>query len=255
MTAPTRVLPLQGATNFRDLGGYHGHGGRPLRWRRVFRSDHLGGLTAADRAALTALGLARSFDFRGEAERAAEPYELPGLVQHSLAIEPSVAQRMDALERAGLPLTPARMAELMKELYRRLVLEQSHRFAEFFEHLRASDAPLVFHCTAGKDRTGVAAALLLLALGVGHDTVREDYLLTNEVYRRPPAVGARLPAEVLAVLWSVRADYLEEALAAIEREGHGLDRYLTHRLGLTPAARELLAQRYLQDAAGTPGPG
>jgi protein-tyrosine phosphatase len=70
---PDRVLPLQGATNFRDLGGYSGHGGRTVRWRRLFRSDHLAGLTAADKAALAELGLALAFDFRGEAERAAAP--------------------------------------------------------------------------------------------------------------------------------------------------------------------------------------
>ena len=102
---PDRVWRLQGATNFRDLGGYPGHGGRPLRWRRLFRSDHLGGLTAADHSTLAALGLGRSVDFRGTAERAAMPYALPGAVQHPLAIEPTVVQRMQALVAAGTRLT------------------------------------------------------------------------------------------------------------------------------------------------------
>ena len=78
---PQRVLPLAGATNFRDLGGYLGHDGRPVRWRRLFRSEHLAGLTPDDQAALAALGLGRAVDFRGVAERAATPYDLPGVAQ------------------------------------------------------------------------------------------------------------------------------------------------------------------------------
>jgi protein-tyrosine phosphatase len=246
MQQPERVLRLQGATNFRDLGGYPGHGGRPLRWRRLFRSDHLGGLTGDDRATLAALGLTRSFDFRGAAERDAAPYQLPDLQQHSLAIEPSVAQRMVELEAAGLPLTPARMAELMRELYRRLITERSDRFAEFFEHLRAAEAPIVFHCTAGKDRTGVAAALLLLALGVPREVVMQDYLLTDQVYRPPALAPGRLDAAVLAVLWGVQPDFLDAALHTIDTERGGLESFLTQRLGLHAAAREQLAARYLE---------
>ena len=75
---PQRVWPLQGATNFRDLGGYPGHGGRPVRWRRLFRSDHLAGLTDADKSLLAGLGLARAFDFRGQAERAADALRAAG---------------------------------------------------------------------------------------------------------------------------------------------------------------------------------
>lgn len=246
MGSPERVLALEGATNFRDLGGYAGHEGRPLRWRRVFRSDHLGGLTAADHGTLAALGVARSLDFRGEAEHAAEPYAVPGVVRHSLAIEPSVAQRMEDLARSGLALTPERMAELMVELYGRLVGPNAGRFAEFFEHLRDEPRPLVFHCTAGKDRTGIAAALLLLALGVSREDVMRDYLLTNEVYRRPVFNSPRLSAEALAVLWSVRPAYLEAALAIIDAAPGGLDGYLTDRLGLTPAVRDELSARFLE---------
>ena len=80
---PDRVWRLQGASNFRDLGGYAGQGGRQVRWRRLFRSDHLGGLTRADQAALSALGLARALDFRGVQERAQAPYAVPGLAQPS----------------------------------------------------------------------------------------------------------------------------------------------------------------------------
>ena len=245
---PDRVWRLQGATNFRDLGGYPGHGGRPLRWRRLFRSDHLGGLTAADHSTLAALGLGRSVDFRGTAERAAMPYALPGAVQHPLAIEPTVVQRMQALVAAGHTLDATTVVGLMAELYRSLVNDQAHRFAELFEHLLAAEAPLMFHCTAGKDRTGVAAALILLALGVPRAVVMQDYLLSNLVYRHPPIPLTDTPADVLAVLWQVQAGFLEAALQVIDTEHGGTDHYLAQRIGLSPAAMATLAARYLQEA-------
>ena len=242
---PQRVWPLQGATNFRDLGGYPGQDGRPVRWRRLFRSDHLAGLTEADKSLLAGLGLAKAFDFRGHAERAAVTYELPGVTQHSLAIEPTVVQRLQDLVNSGQVLTAARAAELMTELYRALVNDQSHRFAELFEQLLQADGPVVFHCTAGKDRTGFAAALILLALGVPRELVLEDYLITNRVFRHPAAAQGGLPAEVLAVLWRVQPGFLEAALHAVDTDHGGVERYLSQRLGLSPAARQRLAQRYL----------
>lgn len=243
---PDRRLPLQGASNFRDLGGYPGAGGRPLRWRRLFRSDHLAQLSEADRATLAALGLSRSVDFRGVDERAATPYELPGVTQHALSIEPTVVQRLKDLVEAGHTLDAALAQRLMQELYRALVNDQAHRFAELFEHLLQSDAPLVFHCTAGKDRTGLAAALILLALGVAPALVRQDYLLTNRHYQHPPLPRTDTPPEVLAVLWRVEDAFLDAALAAIEQDHGGIERYLRERLGLGDAARAALAARYLQ---------
>jgi protein-tyrosine phosphatase len=215
---PQRVWPLQGATNFRDLGGYPGQ------------------------------GLAKAFDFRGQAERAAVTYELPGVTQHSLAIEPTVVQRLQDLVSSGQALTPERTTELMTELYRALVNDQSHRFAELFEQLLLADGPVVMHCTAGKDRTGFAAALILLALGVRRDLVLEDYLITNRVFQHPSAAQGGLPAEVLAVLWRVQPGFLEAALQAVDSDHGGIERYLSQRLGLSQAARQQLAERYLAPA-------
>lgn len=244
---PDRLVPLEGATNFRDLGGYRGHGGRPVRWRRVYRSEHLGRLTAADRAALAERGVARVLDFRGVRERAAEPYELPGAAQHSLAIEPTVIQRMQDVAAAGQALTAERMVALMEELYCRLVDHGTQRFAAFFGHLLEADAPLVFHCTAGKDRTGLAAALLLRALGVSREAVVADYLLTNRVFVHPPMPDSSTPPEALAVLWKVQQRFLDTALDRIDTAHGGLDRYLAERLGVGPAERTRLAARYLED--------
>ncbi len=248
---PDRVWRLQGAPNFRDLGGYIGHAGRPLRWRRLFRSDHLADLTAADHARLQPLQLARAFDFRGVDERAATPYELPGVTQHSLAIEPTVVQRMHDIAGAGTVLTAPVVTELMKELYRGMINDRAERFAELFEHLIDSDAPSVFHCTAGKDRTGIAAALVLLALGVARDVVAADYLLTNELVRDPAMIESDTPLEARAVLWRVQQGFLDSALAIVDADHGGIERYLAQRLRLSDAARRALRQRYLQPSDTT----
>jgi protein-tyrosine phosphatase len=242
-----RVWRLQGATNFRDLGGYRGLDGRAVRWRRLFRSEHLAGLTASDHAALARIGLSRSVDFRGPAERAGTPYHVPGVTQHALSIEPTVVQQMQALVQAGQHLDAPLAAGLMRDLYRALVNDNADRFAELFALLLdADDTPLVFHCTAGKDRTGLAAALILSALGVARTVVVEDYLLTNQHYRHPPLPSSDTPPEVLAVLWRVQQDFLDTALAAIDHDQGGMGRYLQHRLGLGPAALGRLAERYLE---------
>ena len=176
MPTPSRSLNLTGATNFRDLGGYPGQDGRLVRWRRLFRSDNLAGLSTQDLAVLTELGLTRAFDFRGVNERADASYDLPGVVQHSLSIEPTVVQSLRALMDTGRRLTEPDAVALMQQTYRAFVHDNASRFGELFTHLLDNDAPLVFHCTAGKDRTGFAAALILLALGVSREVRSREVL-------------------------------------------------------------------------------
>lgn len=248
---PDRLLPLQGASNFRDLGGYRSADGRSVRWRRLFRSDHLAGLSAQDVAQLQALGLSRSFDLRGQRERAAQAYALPGVRVQPLPIEPTVVQGLQALRERGEALTAAHTAQLMRETYRAFVTDNSQRFAELFAHLLADDAPAVVHCTAGKDRTGFAVALLLRALDVPHETVMQDYLLTNRHYRMPTAYADSAPPEVLRVLWQVQEDFLHAAFAAVERDYGSLDAYFARALALTPTACARLAQMYLQAPGDT----
>ena len=241
---PQRTIALSGASNFRDLGGYTGHGGRALKWRHLFRADHLAALTPQDLARLGELGITRSADFRGASERAAQAYALPGVATHTLDIEPVLIQQ--ALQLQGSSLSTAQAVRLMHDTYRSFVTENAPRFAQLFELLLDSDAPLVFHCTAGKDRTGFAAALILLALGVPRGVVMQDYLLTNALYRRPSGVASPAPQEVLDVLWGVQEDFLEVALHGVEVEHGGIDNYLERVLRIRPAARQKLAQLYLQ---------
>ncbi len=245
LSHPDRSLKLSGASNFRDLGGYTGEGGRAVRWRRLFRSDHLAALTPEDGQALQKLGVVRAFDFRGVAERAAVPYQWPGLAQYSLPVEPTVVQRMKDLLEAGHKITPADTVELMQHTYRAFVHDNAERFGGLFEHLVQSDDPLVFHCTAGKDRTGFAAALILLALGVPRDVVMQDYLLTNDLYRMPVPKTSHAPQEVLNVLWRVQEAFLDAALQAVDQDYGGVETYLVDELGVGQQERARLKELYL----------
>ena len=245
-STPARSIRLTGASNFRDLGGYAGQDGRTLKWRRLFRSDHLGALNAADVALLTALGLARACDFRGGDERLQQVCAIPGLPVHSLAIDPTVVQAMKALMQSGGSLTASDTVRLMQDTYRAFVHHHAHRFAELFVHLLRGDGPLVFHCTAGKDRTGFAAALVLMSLGVSRTVAMQDYLLTNALYRMPDAASSSLPQEALQVLWRVQEGFLNAAFEAVDADFGGLSNYLDTALGVGRRERERLAELYLQ---------
>lgn len=242
----SRSLNLVGATNFRDLGGYVGQNGRSVRWRRLFRSDHLASLTPTDLAQLADLGLTRVCDFRGVAERSSLACILPDVAVHSLAIEPTVVQRMKEILDAGQSLTADDTVLMMQQTYRAFVVDNSSRFATLFDHLLESDSPLVFHCTAGKDRTGFAAALILLALGVPRAVVMQDYLLTNELFRMPRPSSELASREVLDVLWRVQEDFLEAAFAAVENDYGDVTNYLQQALGVGGRERERLISLYLE---------
>jgi protein-tyrosine phosphatase len=243
--APARHLPLQGASNFRDLGGYVTQDGRTTRWRHIFRSNHLGQLTSADVEIVRALGVRSAFDFRGVEERAAGICAVGEISVYSLPIEPTVVAALRS-ELARGALTRPVALELMRESYRNYVRHNTHSFRALFGHLLEDRAPLVIHCTAGKDRTGFASALILHALGVPDDVIAEDYLLTNRHYRRDVSSVSDLPVDVLDAIGSVEASYLEAAFDAVSRDYGDVETYLRDGLELGPAERTALRQRYLQ---------
>src|ERR1700738_1655409 len=164
--SPARHFNLAGASNFRDLGGYPAKDGRRLRWRRIFRSNHLGHLTAEDIEVLRGLKLKCAFDFRGTEERVAAMCGLAEIAVHSLPIEPTVVATLRARLAAGVALSSADAREVIRDSYRNYVRYSTPSFRALFAHLLEDRAPMVIHCTAGKDRTGFACALILHVLGV-----------------------------------------------------------------------------------------
>ena len=243
--SPARHLNLSGASNFRDLGGYPTRDGRTVRWRRIFRSNHLGHLTDDDVSVLRELGVRSAFDFRGTEERTAALCGMPEISVHSLPVEPTVVAALRAIAAAGTPLSTDHAVEVMRDSYSGYVQNNTQHFRTLFAHLLEDRAPLVIHCTAGKDRTGFACALILHALGVPDQTIAEDYLLTNRFYRRDRTASSDLPEEVKQVLARVEASFLAAAFDAI-RAGYGdLENYLSDGLGLGAGERARLEARYL----------
>jgi protein-tyrosine phosphatase len=238
----SQIDRLEGALNFRDVGGWRTAHGRQVRRGRVYRSDHLGALSVQDIKSLQRAGRWRVLDFRGVQERLSAPCTMPGADVHSLAIEPTVVQEVARLLEAGQHVSSEKTGELMRDTYRGFVRDNTPRFAQFFRHLLDHDGPMVFHCTAGKDRTGFAAALLLHALDVPHEQIWDDYLITNQrLSRRPP--NPSLPPQIAHVLHAVQRDFLQAALDMVEQLHGGLDDYLLHALKVDAAARKELAER------------
>lgn len=229
-------MRLPSSANFRPVGTV------PLR--NLWRSDHLGALDAHDAAQIQALGIRRVLDFRGVEERTAAACSLPGVTVHSLPIEPTIVQKLADLVAAGSTISGADVAAYMQDTYRGFVRTGTPRFAEFFGHLLASDEPTVFHCTAGKDRTGFAAALLLKATGAGDQEIMQDYLLTNDRVQLPADSRLGLPPEATEVLWRVQPGFLHAAFEEVDRSYGSLEGYLREGLGLREAERKRLNALY-----------
>ena len=175
----TRTLPLEGAINFRDLGGYQTKDGKRVKWGRVFRAGALNKLTDADLATLQHMGLKYIFDLRTDEEMASAPDRVPEGTTHvpmTVQVERNAARRLFTLVRYYNNLE-----KMLLDGYMRVMIEDNARvFGEIFPVLASEEGlPSVIHCTAGKDRTGIASALLLAALGVPEDTIIADYSLSN----------------------------------------------------------------------------
>lgn len=243
--APARHLNLAGASNFRDLGGYRTRDGRTLRWRQIFRSNHLADLTDQDIGVVRGLGVRSAFDFRGVAERAGALCGMADITVHSLPVEPTVMATLRQIA-GNRQLSEADAIDAMRSSYRGYVQDNTARYRTLFAHLLEDRAPLVIHCTAGKDRTGFACALILHALGVPDDVIADDYLLTNQFYKRDPSAATELPDHVKQVLGTVRAPFLDAAFEAVDADYGNLDGYFRDGLGLGPVERKALEARYLQ---------
>jgi len=242
---PARHFDLEGASNFRDLGGYPTADGRIVRWRRIFRSNHLGHLTPADIDVVRGLGVRSAFDFRGRDERAAAVCGVADITVHSLPIEPTVVAALRARLAAG-SLSADDALEIMRESYRNYVRLNTHSFRALFAHLLDDHAPLVIHCTAGKDRTGFASALLLTLLGVPWDAVMEDYLRTNDLWTGHVGRYPELDIDTRAAIIEARTPYLEAAFEVVRADYGSPEAFAEKALGLGERERQQLRADLLE---------
>jgi len=252
---PDRVVPLTGGHNFRDIGGYATTDGRMTAWRRIYRSGTMAELNETDHAILNDLGLRVICDFRTTEERTRRPSRLPAAESFEIwarDYDHSGANLIDVMRRPGATVASSR--EQLIKLYHTLAYEQAPALRELFLRIAQGPLPLVFHCAAGKDRTGVAAALLLDLLSVPRDTILEDYTLTDRFFERgcrlvrEDPIGNRL-ADVDPQIWQpmMRADpaYLASMFDTLEKR-HGSARdFLREEIGVDKDMGETIRERLL----------
>ena len=241
-----RRVPFDGVTNFRDLGGYPTAQGTHTRWGRVFRSDALHKLTSRDLEAYAALGLNAVYDLRGDAEREKYPNPFPS-VQLSLLSQVSasaaVASEPESLEGREIG------ERLLREMYKGMLRGAAPLFGRLLGGLaEPGSLPAVFHCTGGKDRTGVSAALLLELLGVSREQVLDDYELTSQYRLREHQtesyenlLAAGLPPEAAAAVLGAPRSAMADALRELDEVHGGIGAYLTGPAGLSSGKLEHLS--------------
>jgi protein-tyrosine phosphatase len=257
VTTALRLLPLEGGRNFRDLGGYATQDGRTVRWGMLYRSGVMHQLTDADYDYLGDLGIRVVCDFRATSEREDEPTDWRAGEIDYIAWDYELDQSGIAAAFEG-EVSAQRSVEAFKEFYRQAPYDFAERYAVMFKKLAAGETPLAFNCSAGKDRTGVAAALILSALGVPRETVAADYSLSDDYVdymqtMREEGVDpdsdyaflAQLPDEVVRPFLSSDPVFIQAALDQIEADHGSIEAYLNNVLGVTDAELEAMRANLL----------
>jgi protein-tyrosine phosphatase len=238
---------LATAPNFRDIGGYPAAAGRHVSRGKIYRSSELSSLSPADAAAVASLHLSAVVDLRTVEERQRAPSIW-------------AARPADVFESPKLTLAPFTHAVLsgattaegarqgIKGFYRQMPRLYQEEYAAMFHRIARGELPLLVHCTAGKDRTGVAMAVLLESLGTPRDIAIQDYTLTNARLAATanasgtPTVGAKtasvsamskLPPGALRAMWEANPEYIEAALSAIDAEFGSVEGYVHRALGVS----------------------
>lgn len=261
--AQSRHIALESVDNFRDMGGYRARDGRTVRWGRLFRSGHLGNMSEACGTEMLARDIETVIDFRSDAEKEHRPVQWPCTWRpryHAVPIGGNAAAWVRAMitsiAEADFPADEARAQFLTA--FKTIPIQNAPGLKTLFDILlddHQGNAAL-FHCTAGKDRTGIAAALVLRALDIDEEQVLEDFLMTNQVVDLETAstalaerigarAGKRVTAEAVRPLVGVEADFLRAADTAIADRFGSLSTYMQTALGLTPDRQDRLKDMYL----------
>lgn len=264
--AKQRLLNIKSGYNFRDLGGYQTRDGHTIKWRKLLRTGSLANLSSEDQHLLEQIPVKLDIDLRSPAEVRQDPDKpLSTAVYHHLPVfdvDETDASHSDE-EIAKIMQKPGNGYRHMLDVYQRMATINSAKaaFQALFSLLLENNeqGAVLFHCTAGKDRTGMAAFLILSALGVPEKTIMQDYLLTNDVTREVRhkwlrQLRAKLQelgaSEALIenrnALASVNADYLTTAITAIEDQAGDVQHYLTDYLRLSPSDLKQLRELYLE---------
>lgn len=252
-----RVLPLDGVANFRDMGGYETADHHHVRWGTFYRSAAPGGLTSADYALVDTLGIRSVTDLRTQAEQKKQPTQWQGRVPEFFPSEkPSLPADMTDRSRLA-KLDSVQAAELMEAFYGRMPDYYAPELKAMFARLVAHQTPTLTHCTAGKDRTGFASALVLYALGVPEETIVEDYAMSGDLLRAhlTPSFraamsdhqngGAMAASPAMTAMLNSDPAYLRAAFSAIRQQYGSIDAYMARKLDVGPQQIAAMRRLYL----------
>lgn len=261
-----RHIELEGTPNFRDIGGYETTDGRFVKWGIIYRTGVLTYLTPRDFTDLGQLGVQVVCDFRTHQENEIAPEEwIPdsgaALIALPIGADDGKSGTAAFQQLAQDHATIDQLKEKMEEIYSTFVFQFSPDYARVFGELKEQHLPLLYHCTAGKDRTGVFTALLLRVLGVPQQTILEDYTLTNQYLMSPGnrvAAGQRatsqagsmmktLTPDERKVLMAADPDYLNATFAAIDERYGSFDNYRRQALKVSDSDVTALRDRLLTD--------
>lgn len=253
--AHERFIVLEGGRNFRDVGGYRTADGRSVKWGTLYRSGSLAYLSPKGISDFDQLQVTSIIDLRSTDERHRDPNNWQAASSHGYW------SRDYGLPMTGLPASmgdPAKMTgeaarAMMAGSYRSLAQQQAPSYRELFARLTGpARGPVVVNCSAGKDRTGIATALVLTALGVPYDTVRQDYLLSNGAYgmdslkRDLSSPMAALAPDAAAALAGVDGSYIDATFAALRTQYGSVENFMVRELGVGPRQIALLKARMLK---------
>jgi protein-tyrosine phosphatase len=255
-----RRVPLEGAHNFRDLGGYETSDGKRVKWGVLYRSDALGDLTDDDVETLARLQLKRVVDFRSETERERDADRLPENPGPNVAWTPIQGDALDPHDIQEMILsgdaTEEGMSQLLVVANESFITQFGDVYAEFLRNLsQRENLPTLFHCTAGKDRAGFGAALALMALGVPRATIMQDYLKTNAFTAEHTESRLRLirwvslfraDPDAIRPLFEARPEYLQAAFDTIDAKYGSTEAYLSEGLGIDAQTQARLRANLLE---------
>jgi protein-tyrosine phosphatase len=252
-----RRLALEGAYNFRDLGGMRTADGKTVRWGQLFRSDTLTHLTAHDYERLNAIGISLVCDLRSREERKTGSTEWrdgsPVFVLAAVGEDSNGASlggtQMEKLQSGNVTLDEGR--SIFEGFYVQMVFGSAAKFGSVLRAIETTDRPAMFHCTGGRDRTGITAALLLHILGVPHETIVEDFVLSTKYLDENPSTTSSRgiqaeQARVLAGIILLQPRYIEAVFKAIDQRYGNFDRYRREALHFSDADVATLKSRLLE---------
>lgn len=250
-----RILPLEGAHNFREIRDYRTSDGRTIVPGQFYRAATISGLTDTDHRYLSGLNIRNIIDLRSSREIESSPSRwMPESDTVTWAHKDNSAEGDLSRLIAEEVSDHREFRRTMLQIYDRLPEEMSTAFTQILRHLASDRLPLLIHCSAGKDRTGLATAIVLDLLGVDHDTVMFDYLLTNATFDQAYAyfekhygiskIDARGP-HIVKTMLGAHPEYLQTAFDRIAKDHGSVEGYATERLGLSREELGSLRHRML----------